>query len=342
MTVSLMCHANQFPRLIGQPEALVSKGNQFLHAVDLKGLSWCTGRAYGWDLVVFFRWLEESKKRFHSFTYSDLLEFINYQRKRNAAPNSINRLITTVQVLYRFCYDKPLSNAPGRTGLARYKSPAQHFLQGVGFRLSKKPYQNLTVRVPRKIVEPLTVKQVDTFFSTLKRYRDLAIAQLMLLCGLRFTEVLTLKMSGVDFVDKQIRVLGKGNKERVLPLPEIIVATLERYLRYERPRDCTTKRFFVILQGNGRGEPISQAGLRSLFRHRRLNTDLQNANPHRFRHTFGANMAKEKVPLAVLQRLLGHYDPSTTMKYVHLSMSDIADEFTQALRKIQARYEHSL
>ena len=83
---------------------------------------------------------------------------------------------------------------------------------------------------------------------------------------------------------------------------------------------------------------MTLAGLRNLFRHRRKRVALTTANPHRFRHTFGADMARAGVRLPILQLMMGHADLKTTMQYVSLSMADVADEFRMALTKLAVRY----
>jgi site-specific recombinase XerD len=83
--------------------------------------------------------------------------------------------------------------------------------------------------------------------------------------------------------DAQIRVLGKGHRQRLLPLPLETIEVLQNYLRLERPL-TNSPALFVSLKGRHRGQPMTMAGLRSLFRHHRLRTTVLRANPHRFRH----------------------------------------------------------
>ena len=84
---------------------------------------------------------------------------------------------------------------------------------------------------------------------------------------------------------------------------------------------------------------MTAAGLRSLFRHHRPCTKIPQANPHRFRHTFGADMARAGVRLPTLQRMMGHADDATTLRYIQLSMADIADEYQRAVEQIQRHYQ---
>jgi site-specific recombinase XerD len=131
--------------------------------------------------------------------------------------------------------------------------------------------------------------------------------------------------------DAQIRVLGKGHRQRLLPLPLETIEVLQNYLRLERPL-TNSPALFVSLKGRHRGQPMTMAGLRSLFRHHRLRTTVLRANPHRFRHTFGADMVRNGISLPALQRLMGHSDIQTTMLYVDLAPQDVWREYAKAVQ----------
>jgi integrase len=83
---------------------------------------------------------------------------------------------------------------------------------------------------------------------------------------------------------------------------------------------------------------MTRSGLRRVFRTRRMLTALSHANPHRFRHTFGADMARAGVRLPVLQKMMGHAEPETTLQYINLSMADIAAAYRKAMAVIERRY----
>jgi len=127
-------------------------------------------------------------------------------------------------------------------------------------------------------------------------------------------------------------VFSKGNRQRLLPLPAEIRDVLEKYLHLERPLTNSSS-LFVCLKGRHRGQPLSAAGLRTLFRHHRLRTRIPQANPHRFRHTFGADMARDGVSLPALQHLMGHAQIHTTMLYVQLAPQDVWREYHRAIEK---------
>jgi len=84
---------------------------------------------------------------------------------------------------------------------------------------------------------------------------------------------------------------------------------------------------------------MTPSGLRSIFRTRRKKSAVHNANPHRFRHTFGTNMARSGVSLPVLQKLMGHSNPEMTLRYINLSLDDIADAYYAAAAHIQKHYD---
>lgn len=316
----------------------IRDANRFLAALAIRGLSRATIRAYGYDLVVLYRWLDRVGYSVRDLTGERLLEYIGSQRAAAAQPTSINRRLTTARLLYRFCVGSDLDDGPGALGPAPYyRGPGKDRVLGLQ-QLPRRRRLALRVKVPRRVVEPLSSTEVRQFLRSLRRYRDLAIAHVMLLCGLRSAEVLQLQMGDVLVEDRQLRIRGKGQRDRVLPLPELVGRSIADYVRRERPAGCTTPRLFVILQGPRRGSPMTMSGLRSLFRQRRRDHAIARANPHRFRHTFGADMARSGVRLPILQRMMGHADGSTTLRYIQLSMADIADEYRRAVAELQRRY----
>jgi len=142
--------------------------------------------------------------------------------------------------------------------------------------------------------------------------------------------VLALQLADLQLADGQMRVRGKGNKQRLLPLPQEVVDVLEKYLALERPL-TNSPALFVCLKGRFRGLPLTPAGLRSLFRHHRAGSRIAQANPHRFRHTFGADMVRAGVSLPALQQLMGHAQIRTTMLYVQLAPQDVWREYRRAI-----------
>ncbi len=177
---------------------------------------------------------------------------------------------------------------------------------------------------------PLSVDEVARFWSSFHTSRDLAIVGLMLLQGLRSAEVLALNRDDLLLSEAQLRVRGKGNKLRFLPLAPETIQLLDHYLRLERPDPCCAA-LFVSLKGRARGTRMTPAGLRSLFRHHRQTTGVTLANPHRFRHTFASDMVRAGVSLPALMQLMGHADIQTTLLYVQVTPQDVYLQYARAV-----------
>ncbi len=332
-----ICSTDNARYALFERDAPIVEANDFLHAIELRGLSAMTVRSYAYDLVLLYRWLRESGKSLERLIKSDLLQLIEVQRRAQASPRSINHRLTTLHLLYRFHFGSDLPGSKISLPGPYYKGPGRDHALGL-HRLAPRPTRQLRVKEPRRLVEPLTPDQVSTFFRRLVRYRDLAIVHLMLFCGFRTCEVIRIELHDVDFAEHQIRVRGKGGRERVLPMPRSLERVLRRYLAIERPTRCKVSRLLVVLQGARRGSALSAAGVRSLFRHRRQQALLAGANAHRFRHTFGTDMARAGVRLPVLQKLMGHADAKTTLQYIQLSMADIAEEYRRAVAVLEKRH----
>ena len=191
----------------------------------------------------------------------------------------------------------------------------------------------LRVRVPKRQLVPLSLDEVARFWSSFHTARDLAIVGLMLLQGLRSAEVLGLNEDDVLYSEAQLRVRGKGNKLRSLPLAPETVQLLDHYRRLERPQ-VETAALFVSLKGPARGTRLTLAGLRSLFRYHRKGTGIRLANPHRFRHTFASDMVRAGISLPALMRLMGHSDIRTTLLYVQITPQDVYQQYTRAVAQL--------
>ena len=188
----------------------------------------------------------------------------------------------------------------------------------------------LRVRTPKRVVAPLSVDEVAGFWASFRTSRDLAIVGLMLFDGLCSCEVLALNCEDLLLPESQIRVRGKGNKVRWLPLAPETIKLLDHYRRLERPPNCGSP-LFVGLKGRARGGRMTSAGLRSLFRHHRRTTGVAQANPHRFRHTFATDMIRAGISLPALMQLMGHAQIQTTLIYVQLTSQDVYQQYARAV-----------
>jgi site-specific recombinase XerD len=160
--------------------------------------------------------------------------------------------------------------------------------------------------------------EVNALLGSLRTWRDKAIAGLMLFSGLRSAEVLALDVADVDIAAGWARVLGKGGRERRAPVDSEVAGWIQAYLLAERP-DTETAALFVVAKGPHRGQRLTPAGLRTVFRYHRIRADVPAAHPHALRHSFGTALAESGVDLAVIQALLGHAHVDSSVGYIHLA-----------------------
>jgi integrase/recombinase XerD len=302
----------------------IAWANDFLDAQRVRQLSLRSLRAYAYDLLHFARWweLHHPARRLEELNHSLLIDYVRQQldQSHKPAPQTINHRLTVLRCLYRFHYGQEISRGASTP-------PA---LPSYG-RLRRRLPAGLRLRQPRRVVVPLSADEVAQFWNSFHTFRDLALVALMLLDGLRSCEILNLRLEDLKFSEAQILVLGKGNKNRLLPLPSETIQALQNYLRIERPL-TNSPALFVSLKGPQRGRPMTPAGLRSLFRHHRRHSRVPQANPHRFRHTFGADMVRAGISIPALMHLMGHAHIHTTMLYVQLAPQDVWREFARAIQ----------
>ena len=324
-------------RLVDGDGHEVEEINEFLDAQAARDLSVSSLRAYGYALLSFWRWLAPKALPLEDLREPDLLDYIRFQRGaaaeagKAAAPRTINHRLTAARCFYRFRCGVDLPR--GQRGFPTRSHPYHSEVASEkGYLHPARPRAlQLRVREPRGLIRPLSSEEVHRFIHGFHTWRDLSIVALMLLCGLRSREIIGARLSDLALSQGELRVRGKGGKERVAPLPPQVVSLLESYLSIERPA-AAADGLFVVLKGPNRGRPLTPAGLRSLFRHHRSSSEVRAANPHRFRHTFGSDMARAGISLPALMKLMGHADIHTTMVYVEISPRDVWEEFHRVLR----------
>jgi site-specific recombinase XerD len=261
-------------------EALSTTIDRFL---DSPGLSESTRRAYGADLADFAGWLERSG---HTLEDVDVAALAAYtaelgRGRRSLAPSTIARRLAAVRSLIRFTL-----------GAARVPEIA------------------LPPRRRRRLPDAPKLADVEGIVAAVAgddplALRNTALLELTYSCGLRSAEVVGLRLADVDFEQETVHVLGKGGKERVVPLGERAAYAVALYLRDARPalaRGANDALFLSV-----RGRPLDTSLLRRLMR-----------NPHRLRHAYATHLLEGGADLRTIQELLGHASLSTTQIYSHV------------------------
>jgi integrase/recombinase XerD len=336
MKFHLIC--SQAPNLAQSPIRIVEQTtgrevgwvNRYLDREYIRRVADTTLRIGAYNLLHFVRWWESlhhtGDVREGDLTASTLLDYVKFQSSQQPPPSGAtvnNRVAVADRALRNEFPDAPCQVARG------FHQP---FLQRrpLGLGRPRVAMSRLRVRVPKRQIVPLSVDEVARFWSSFRTARDLALVGLMLLQGLRSAEVLGLNEDDVLLSEAQLRVHGKGNKLRFLPLAPETVQLLDHYRRLERPNPCTAA-LFVSLKGPARGTRMTLAGFRSLFRYHRQRTGIKLANPHRFRHTFASDMVRGGISLPALMQLMGHADIQTTLRYVQVTPQDVYLQYARAV-----------
>jgi integrase len=304
--------------------------NRYLDREYVRRVANTSLRTYAHNLLHFIRWWESvhpaGDVREGDLTESTLLDYVKFQSSQQPRP-SPSTINDRVAVAERAIHNE-FPNAPCQIARGFHQAFLRRRPMGLG--RPRADMSRLRVKVPKRNIVPLSVDEVARFWSSFRSSRDLAIVGLMLLEGLRSAEVLALNRDDALLPEAQLRVPGKGNKFRFLPLAPETVQLLEHYLRLERLDPCSAA-LFVSLKGRMRGVRMTRAGLRSLFRHHRQTTSIKLANPHRFRTTFASDMIRAGMSLPALMKLMGHANIQTTLLYVSVTPQDVYLEYARAV-----------
>lgn len=329
--------------------------NDYLGYLADRNYSLATVRAYGFDLLAFCRWLVSEEVGLGEVNTDVLLRYLTAcrratvpgrpgpnvltlqgQRTDGYAPATVNRRLAAVSGLFTFMVmrDPGLKNPVPRGAETRWQGP--DYRSGLLGHLARpQPRSVLRLREPRKLPRALDHDEVVALFQGLKSWRDRAMAGLMLYCGLRAGEVLGLAVGDVDIGARWLLVHGKGSKERRVPLDTDVAATIQTYLLIERPESASLM-LFLVAKGKTRGQPLTPAGLRTIFRYHREISGVAEGHPHALRHTFGSALAEAGVDLAVMRELLGHAHVNTTARYIHLAPAHVKAEYDAARKRQQS------
>jgi len=266
-----------------------------------KGLSANTVSAYRRDLVKFESYAKKKKLSLESVTQDDLIEFLSQLFRQKLDSRTVARHLVTLRNFFRFAQTQDLITADPATNL---ESPK--------FRRILPGY----LRVDE--VEHLLAQPDD---KTAIGLRDHAMLDVLYSTGLRVSELIGLRVLDVDHAVGCIRCVGKGDKERIVPIGKQALALVNRYLRDARPKLVTAGKQVdsPMLFINRRGGQLSRVGVWKILsgygRRAGLRVPL---TPHMLRHSFATHLLEGGADLRAVQLMLGHSDISTTQIYTHV------------------------
>ena len=275
--------------------------DEFCDALWLEdGLARNTLDSYRRDLVQFRDWLNAQQgKALLAASHADLLGFLAHKVRRRAKASTTSRELSTLKRFYRYA-----------------------LRQG---RITADPTLKIDApKLPRALPKSLTEADVENLLAAPRieaplGLRDKTMLETLYASGLRVTELVTLKLPQVSQDMGVVRVMGKGSKERLVPLGEEALAWIRRYLREARPallRGKASDDLFVT----ARGGAMTRQAFWHLLKRYAVQADLNKLiSPHTLRHAFATHLLNHGADLRVVQLLLGHSDISTTQIYTHVA-----------------------
>jgi integrase/recombinase XerD len=263
-----------------------------------KGLSVNTVLSYSRDVQKLFRFFRKEKIHWLKAGEEDLIRFIHHQSRAGLSPRSMARVISSLKSFYRFLV-----------------------LDGI---LKKNPAVDLSSpKTWLALPKFLTVKEVESLLSqpdeeNVRGVRDKAMLELLYATGLRASELVSLKIKDLNLEDGFILCLGKGGKERLVPIGESAVRAVRKYLDNARPNLLKQSSEFLFV--TQRGGAFTRQGFWKLLKGyaRKAGLDLK-ISPHILRHSFATHLLERGADLRSVQLMLGHSQITTTQIYTHVS-----------------------
>ena len=258
--------------------------------------------SYRNDLVMFDKFVN---KNINGINDNDIKDYLKYLKDNKHNERSIARNTSTLRSFYKF--------------LVISKYVKTNLMDNItSIKLSKKLPDVLTIDEINRILD---IKITDNY-----SIRNKAMLELIYATGLRVSELVNLKTYDVDIIDNIVRTMGKGSKERIIPIGEYATNALNSYLS---SRDTFLKKEvndFLFL--NNHGKKMTRQGFYKIIKKlARDNNIKKDISPHTLRHSFATHMINNGADLRSIQELLGHSDISTTQIYTHVSTEKLKNTF---------------
>jgi len=274
-------------------------GDQFTHHLRVeRGLAANTIESYSRDLARFLDFMEKKGFSPLSTGQADLMDYVSSLAGKLSA-RSIARNLSAVKMFYRFLVSEgKIRNNPAR--------------------LLNAP------RLPRRLPGVLSTEEVERLLAqpdqtTSRGKRDKAMLELLYATGLRVTELVSLKVTNVNMEAGYVRTVGKGSKERMVPMGGKAQEALRDYLTGGRAA-FLKKRISSYLFLNSRGKPMTRQGFWKIIKRFGLTAGIRKElYPHSLRHSFASHLLEHGADLRSVQMMLGHADISTTQIYTHVT-----------------------
>lgn len=270
-----------------------------------KGLADQTMNSYRNDLDVFFSFLEERMiSSIQQVDSDDIKAFLKY-RSNNESTSTLAHNLTVIKNFFKYLVKEEVIKKDPSIFIERPK-------------LRKKLPHTLSISDVDKLLDIPLVTAFD--------YRNKAMLELMYGAGLRVSELVSLEIHDLDLNNCMIRIMGKGSKEREIPLGEYSIYYVKAYL--DRRDSLLKRRFTEALFLNNHGGQMTRQGFFKMLKHLLLVKGIDSeVSPHTLRHSFATHLLSRGADLRSIQEMLGHSDISTTKIYTHVSDDKVSEDY---------------
>lgn len=276
-----------------------------------KGLAENTVASYKRDIEQYLLYLEKHAiKDWKEIDRYLLLNYFSDEKKSNKSDNTIIRMFSSLRKFHQFLKQE---NVTDEDPMLFIKTPKK---------AETLPKIISMAHIDRLIQAPDTTKPIGV--------RDRTILEVLYATGLRISELTSLTVDDIHLSMKLIQVVGKGNKERLIPIGEQAAKWLDYYLTSTRPlliKKATKESSVIFL--NARGTPLTRQGIWKNLKQLAQTAGISgNISPHTLRHSFATHLLENGADLRIVQELLGHSDVSTTQIYTHITKHRLKDIYT--------------
>ncbi len=272
-----------------------------------RNLSENSTQSYIQDLQKLIRFLSDNNinKKISEINSNVIREFV-YQQTKLIKPSSQSRLISSLKNFFDYLIIEKII----------FINP-----------INSIQYPKIATKIP----ETLSTLEIDKLIDYLKKskknsLRNCTILEVLYSCGLRVSELTDLNISDIFFDDFLIKILGKGRKERFVPMSKIVKDMIKDYLNSERFNTITKKGFEDILFLNNRGEKLTRVMIYTILNIAKKGTGIKKkVSPHILRHSFATHLIENGADISSIQHMLGHTNITTTERYLHVSKKHLVD-----------------
>ena len=270
-----------------------------------RNLSINTIKSYRSDLNKFEFFLTKKGAKKLSFIDPEIVREFLYEESKRVNAKTQGRIISTLKTFFNFLVLEKL--------------------------ISVSPIENIDYpKIDSKIPLVLSTDEIDKIISSAfsKKYglRNQAIIEIMYSCGLRVSELTEMKISNIFFDESLIKILGKGNKERFIPLSITAKKLLYNYIKYNRKNLSQDKQSVDIIFLNNRGKKLTRVMVYNIINDAALEAKInKKVSPHTLRHSFATHLIENGADIISIQKMMGHENVVTTEKYLHVNKKHLIE-----------------